>query len=78
VKNIDLQVQGQQTPRGMVYMISGFDIGFNGVLIMLWLMKLIFVVGVSNIIGLENDNVVKLSYNLSIMFVTLLYNNIFM
>jgi hypothetical protein len=56
-------------------MISGFDIGFNGVLIMLWLMKLIFVVGASNIIGLENDNVVKVSYNLS-MFVTLLYNNI--
>ena len=43
--------------------------------IMLWLMKLIFGVGASNIIGLENDNVVKVSYNLS-MFVTLLYNNI--
>jgi hypothetical protein len=43
--------------------------------IMLWLMKLIFVVDASKIIYLENDNVVRVSYNLS-MFVTLLYNNI--
>jgi hypothetical protein len=42
---------------------------------MLWLMELIFVVGASKIIGLKNDNIVKVSYNLSI-FVTLLYNNI--
>jgi hypothetical protein len=43
--------------------------------IILWLMELIFVVGALKIIGLENDNIVKVSYNLSI-FVTLLYNNI--
>jgi hypothetical protein len=41
--------------------------------IMLRLMKLIFGVVASNIIGFENDNVVNVSYNLS-MFVTLLYN----
>jgi hypothetical protein len=43
--------------------------------IILWLTELILVVEASKIIDLENDYVVRVSYNLS-MFVTLLYNNI--
>jgi hypothetical protein len=69
VKNIVLQTQ-RPTSRGMIYRIYGFNVASNGGPIILWLMELIIVVGASKIIGLANDNVVMISYNIS-MLVTL-------